>query len=298
LNILEIEDNITRLVVSALADYSGIIPSLISRESIKKNPDNMHVQEAIFCYEHYLKVFTKDAFFTALNALEHAARKNPDNALVLSMLSHAYCNNYAFDLGVEDASVEKIERLARRAVTLDPECQIIHLVEAALGFYQGQNDRCIIKIGTATSMNPFNSYIIHMSGFLFCMMGYWDEGVKLWEKATLTNPRYPSVESFTPFMYHYYHGNYEKAWNYAIKCSAPVFWDPLIRAAAAGQLDLHVQAEAALQELLEMRPDFPPRAHELMSRIIHLTDLIEKLLEGLLKAGLELKPETVGPSIS
>jgi TolB-like protein len=289
LNILEIEDNITRLVVSALADYSGIIPSLISKESMKKRPDNMDVHEAIFCHEHYLKVFTRDAYFAALEALEHAAKNNPDNPVVLSMLSNAYCYNYAFDLGVEGASLEKAERLARRAITLDPECQIIHLTEAVLRYFQHQTDRCVAKLRMSTSLNPFNSYIIHTSGLLFCLLGHWEEGMQLWEKAMQINPRYPAIDSFTPFMYHYYHGNYDEAWKYAIRFSAPVFWDPLIQAAAAGQLGLEDQAKAAVHDLLEMQPDFPRRARELMSRTTFLDELVEKLLDGLLKAGLKLE---------
>jgi hypothetical protein len=63
-----------------------------------------------------------------------------------------------------------------------------------------------------------------------------------------------------------------------------------VRAAAAGQLNLHDQAKAALEELLVMRPDFPSRVRDLMRRVVFLEEHIDMLLEGLFKAGLKLSP--------
>jgi TolB-like protein len=290
INLLGIEDHIARLVVNALANYNGVIPSFISKESVKKRPVNMNIHEAIFCFEYFLNVYTMDAYFTALGALEHAVKSNPDNPLVLSMLCNAYCHNYIYDLGVESASLEKAECLAQRAVTLDPECQMTYFTEALLRFLQRQPDRCLARLRMTTELNPFNSYILHASGLLYCMLGCWEEGMPLWEQAMQINPRYPSLSPFVPFMYNYVRGNYGEAWDYAIQFSTPVLWNPLIRAAAAGQLGLPDQAKVALQELLQIRPDFPSRARDLMRRIVYLDEHVEMLLDGLLKAGLKLNP--------
>jgi TolB-like protein/tetratricopeptide (TPR) repeat protein len=289
MNFIEIEDDVTRRVVSALVDYGGIIPCLISQESMQKHLDNTDIQEAIFRQEQYLKVFTMDAYFAAVEALEHAYKTNPDNALVLAMLCNAYCYNYVFDIGLETASLEKAERLARRAASLDPECQILHFNKAILYFIKGQSDFCVTELRMATALNPFNAYIIYGSGMLFSMLGHWKEGLQLWKQAMRSNPHYPSLDPFVPFMYHYFHGNYKKAWGYVQRFHIPVLWDPLMRAAAAGQLGFYDVAKTALQELMEIRPDFPSRARDLMRRVVYLEEHVDLLLDGLLKAGLKLK---------
>jgi TolB-like protein len=287
MGILEIEDDVTRLIVSALADYRGIIPSLISRESMKKRLDGLDSYEAICSQMHFLKVFSMPVYSAAVEALEHAVQVDPDNAMVLAMLSHAYCCNYILDLGLESASLERAEHLARRALALDHECQMAHLSEAILLFLKGQLDESISKLQTANSLNPLNAFVIYSSGALFCGMGDWDEGMRLWKQALRLNPHPPPIYFMIPFMDHYRRGDYEAAWNYAKQFNAPIFWNPLIRAAAAGQLGLQTQAKAALQELLEMRPNFPSRARDLMRRLNYLEEPVEKLLEGLLKAGLK-----------
>jgi TolB-like protein len=290
MNLLEIEDDVTRRVVSVLADYGGVIPSLIIRESMKKNPQGLEVHEAICSQMHSLRVFTEHAHLAAAEALEHAVKSDPDNPVVLAMLSMAYCNNYAFHLGPETATLEEIERLLRRAVALDQECQLAHISEAILRFYQKQTDQCIAKLWLARSLNPFNAPFLYISTVMLCMTGHWEEGLRLWEQAKQLNPNHHPIFFIVHFMDHYTKGDYETAWSYAERFSTHIFWDPLIRAATAGQLERLDDAKTALQELLEMRPDFPSRARELMGRFVYLEEHVNMLLDGLIKAGLKLNP--------
>jgi TolB-like protein len=159
----EIEHDISRCVVTSVADYSGIIPNLISRESMKKNPDDLEVYEAIYRHQHFLKVFTKYAHHAAIEALEQAVKMHEDDSVALAMLSNAYCYNYLFDLGRKNAPLEKAERLVQQSLAVNPECQIAIFTDALLQFFQGQSDRCIAKLMLATSSNPFNQgkFILH-----------------------------------------------------------------------------------------------------------------------------------------
>ena len=293
LNLLEVEDDVSRRIVSTLADYSGVIPCLIISESLKKSEDFMDLTQAICCQKYYLKVFTKHVHLAAVAALENIVKTDTDNAIAPAMLSNAYCYNYIFDLGIESASLEKAERLARRALALDSECQIAHLTEAVLHFFQGQADLCIARLEMTTSLNPLNAYVIYSSGVLKCMMGFWNEGMKLWEQATHLNPHHPPIYFIAPFMNQYCKGNFNEAWNYALRFNAPLFCEPMFRAATAGQLGLQAQAAAALGELLEMRPDFPTRAYELLHRLVYLEEHVDMLMDGLFKAGFKLN---AGPS--
>jgi len=300
-NLFEIQDSITQRVASALADYGGIIPCLISRESMKKSHENLEIHEAIYRHEHFLMSLTTDSYLAAVGALEHAVKVNPNNPILMAMLSNAYCYNYILDMGLAAATLEEAGHMAQRAVELDPECQIAHLSEAFLLFFNGRADQCISKIRLTISLNPFNAYIIYISGVMLGMLGsgvmlgmlgYWEESMQLWEKVIRLNPQHPSISTHlsVPLFYYYFRSDYKTAWEYAKLVNTPVFWDPLIRAAAAGQLGFHDQAKKALQELLEMCPDFPSRARDLMSRVVYLREHIELLSDGLIKAGLKLGP--------
>jgi len=291
-NFISIGDNLAQRIVSALVDYCGIIPSVISRESMKKNCDNLEAFDAIFRYEHCLAVFTKDAFHAALQALERVVKVDSGNSIALAMLSNAYCCNYMYDLGFETGSLEEAERLALLAIEIDPDCQFAHLSHAYVRFNQGQTERCLAALNTSVLSNPFNSFILHACGCLFCMLGHWEKGMELWETAMNLNPTYPPVvTSVTPFMYNYCQlKNYNEARKYAVRFSTGIYWQPLVRAAVAGQLGLQDEATSALQELIDMRPDFVFRARDLLKRVLFCDDNVETLLDGLFKAGLELNP--------
>lgn len=86
--------------------------------------------------------------------------------------------------------------------------------------------------------------------------------------------------------WHYHRGHYEAAWVEAQRFGMPdLFWGPLVRAAALGQLGRQKEAYAAWQQVLQLRPDFCERAWHYLSCAIMQDDLAVHLLEGLQKAG-------------
>ena len=82
------------------------------------------------------------AFFAALEALERAAQADPEDALVLALLS-AHCIEDAkmMYFTVEDA-LAKAFRLARRAVRLEPDLQRARFVLAYNHLHRREFDRC------------------------------------------------------------------------------------------------------------------------------------------------------------
>ena len=73
----------------------------------------------------------------------------------------------------------------------------------------------------------------------------------------------------------------------ALKFNYPdLFWDPLLRAAALGQMGRAGEAKAAVDELLKLVPDFAVWAHQMISYYVKVDDLVDAVIEGLQKAGL------------
>jgi hypothetical protein len=55
-----------------------------------------------------------------------------------------------------------------------------------------------------------------------------------------------------------------------------------------GTIGAATEAQSALAELLQLKPDFASRVAGLMQRVVFSEEHVEMLLEGLHKAGLEM----------
>ena len=119
------------------------------------------------------------------------------------------------------------------------------------------------------------------------LLGEWERGLALMEKGMKLNPCHPSWLHLATFMNHYRREEYENAFTEALKFNCPeLFWDPLMRAAAHAQMGREQEAGTAVGELLELVPDFAARGRRLIGRYVKVDGLIDRVVEGLRKAGL------------
>jgi hypothetical protein len=65
-----------------------------------------------------------------------------------------------------------------------------------------------------------------------------------------------------------------------------LIWDPLFKAATLGHLEKYDEREKYAKELLEMKPDFPGKARDLIGRSIKFEEIVERIIEGLNNVGL------------
>jgi hypothetical protein len=80
---------------------------------------------------------------------------------------------------------------------------------------------------------------------------------------------------------------FEKAYEEALKYDVPaLFWGPMLRAATLGQLDRQSEAQQHISDLKSLKPDFESKAQYLISRYVKEDELVEKIIDGLVKAGL------------
>jgi adenylate cyclase len=101
------------------------------------------------------------------------------------------------------------------------------------------------------------------------------------------NPYHPSWFHLATYMDSYRREEYENAFTEALKFNCPdLFWDPLMRAAALGQMGRAHEARTAVGELLKLEPDFATRGRRLISYYVKVDDLVNRIIQGLRKAGL------------
>jgi adenylate cyclase len=119
------------------------------------------------------------------------------------------------------------------------------------------------------------------------LYGEWERGLTLLGKGIKLNPYHPSWFHLVPYMNYYRHGEYENAFAEALKFNYPrLFWDPMMRAAALGQMGRTRDAGTAVGELLKLESDFAARARQMIGYYVKVDNLVDTIIEGLQKAGL------------
>ena len=103
------------------------------------------------------------------------------------------------------------------------------------------------------------------------------------------NDNYPVWYHGVPCAFYYRQGKYEEAYAQAVQYDlSGVFWTPLLRAACLGQLQRPEEAKEQITHLLDLKPDFTRKARQLIQHFIKEDSLVDHLLEGLKKAGLDM----------
>jgi adenylate cyclase len=286
-DLIALQEEIAHGVVGVIADHYGLITRRLSRESRKKAPDGLKTYDAILRFYHYETVLTPQVFEEALSALEQAVERDPNYGLAWAMLGHLYADNHALGFCEIDSSLEKAMKFARKGVSLEPKNQFVLDALTLVYFHRGNKELFLKHLEQTIALNPNSPYIIGVAGWHLTLYGEWDRGIALLEKGMKLNPYHPSWFHLAPFMYHYYHGAYEKAYAEALRFNFPeLFWDPVMRAAALIQMGKIPEAKSAVDELRRLIPDFENGGRRLIGLYVKVDDLVDKVVEGLRKAGL------------
>ena len=125
-------------------------------------------------------------------------------------------------------------------------------------------------------------------GHLIAFSGDWERGCELAERARQLNPNHPSWYWAVPFLDAYRKGDYLSARPFLMKGNPQKNWlMHALLAAVNGQLGESEAAARHLREVLTMMPDFHLIGRGEFSKW-YLPELVDHLMDGLRKAGLEV----------
>ena len=286
-DLISIQEEIAHRVIGAIADQYGLINRRLSKESRKKVPADLKAYDAVLRFYHYETVLTPEAFEKALAALEQATEIDPEYGLAWAMLGHLHADNYALGFCEIEAPLEKALTFVQKGVALEPENQLVRDALSLVYFHRGDKELFLQHVEQTIALNPNSPYIVGVSGWHMALYGEWDRGLKLLKKGIKLNPHHPGWFHLVPFMDCYRRGEYENAFAEALKFNYPeVFWDPVMRAATLGQIGRQNEAKTAVSQLLKLEPDFATRGRWLIRRYVKVDSLIDRIVEGLRKAGL------------
>ena len=290
--IFAIQDDLVPRIVSTSADHFGVLARTISDTVREKPLDQLSPYEALMRGFGYHFRLTPEEHSAARVALERAVERAPANADCWAMLSWVYSHEHAHGFNPRPGSLDRALAAARRAVDLAPSNHVAQQALAVALFFRGDVAGCRSAAERALALNPLDGS--NEAIFLITFTGDWERGCGLIRWAMEQNPHHPRWYGLILAINEYRVANYRGAVDEAVKANLPDGpWKAVVLAAAHGQLGEVEAARAALRALPASEADFARSARELLEKWFD-PRLVEHLMEGLSKAGLELRPRPTG----
>jgi TolB-like protein len=288
--IFALQDDLVPRIVATVADTRGVLPRTMGETLRGREPEELTPYEALlrsFAYNHRVNA---EEHAAVRAVLERAVQQAPGNADCWAMLSHLYREEYAHGFNVRPDPVGRAFAAARRAVEIAPSNHLAYYALAAAQFFRREFQAFRNSAEHAIALNPMDGFTAGYLGFLIAYAGDWERGCALAERARRLNPHHPGWYWFPSYFDAYRKNDYRGALEVALKINMPGFWRTHFALAAAyGQLGEREAARKALRELLAIWPDFAVVAREELGKWWD-PELVEHLIDGLRKAGLEIGP--------
>jgi TolB-like protein/Tfp pilus assembly protein PilF len=286
--IFELQDDVVPRIVSTVADTHGVLPHTMSEVLRNRSPDQLTPYEAVLrSFAHFQRVNAEE-HAAARAGLERAVQQAPGNADCWAMLSMMYKEEHTHGFNLRPDSLGRALAAARRAVEAAPSNHLAYHALAATLFFRRELPAFRNAAERAVALNPMDGFTMAYLGFLIAYAGDWERGCALAEQARGLNPHHPGWYWFPSVLDAYRRSDYRGALDFALKVNMPGFWRTNVALAAAyGQLGELEAARNSVQQLLAVRPDFAVLAREELGKWWD-AELVEHLIEGLRKAGLEI----------
>ncbi len=293
--IFALQDELVPRIVSTIADAHGILPHTMSEAIRGKSPDQLSPYEAVLRSFSYAERITPGEHAIARAGLERAVQLAPGYAYAWAMLAFAITDEYALGFNPQPDPLPRALQAARRAVELDSSGHRGYQALAVTQFYRKEIQAFRTAAERALALNPMDGCTIAHLGSFIAYAGEWERGCALVEKALQLNPNHPGWYWFTPFFNAYRKGDYHGALSFALKINLRGLYSThMALAVAYGQLGQRDEAGKAVQELLKLRPNVAELARPALGMRFE-PELVEHLIDGLRKAGLEIAGEQETP---
>ena len=286
--LFELQDDIVPRVVSTVADIQGVLPRNMTEALRNQDPEKLTPYEALLrSFGHHQRL-TAAEHAVARSVLERAVQQPPDRGDCWAMLSWMYREEYTHGFNPRPDSLGRALTAARRAVEAAPTNHLAHAALATALFFHHELGAFRAAAERSLALNSMDGLTSAYLGFQIAYSGDWERGCALAERATQLNPNSPGWYWFPLILNAYRQGDYQRARDLVQKVNMPGFWrTQFMLAVCNGQLGELEAAGNAVRELLRIRPDFLVVWREELCKWWDV-ELVEHLIDGLRKAGLEI----------
>jgi len=287
-DLFSVEDDIVRRIIASTGDMMvGAIRRNESQENGAPRQWEDPVWRAKVRYFTYLENLTSATYETARRALEAAVVASPEDAVLLAMLGDLARAGDAHGFRKEPGATEKALEWGEAALALSPQSVTSRIVVCLALLRLRETERLSENLEPFERNEMFAPSQLADAAMISSFAGNWDDGCATLSEKLRVLPSYPTYYHYPLLLNAYRVGNYEQAAHWAGRSGKlESFWQPMLTAAAMGQLGCAEKAKPAVDSLLDQRPDFPDNAHRYLSAFIVDDALIDHLTEGLRKAGM------------
>ena len=291
-DIFTVQDDITDRVVATVADIYGVLVRSMAASVEEKSEDELSAADWVLRYCGYRQRLTPAEHAKLLGGLERFAERKPKHAAVWACLSQLYSDEFRFRFNSRPDALDRALAAARRSVDLDRTCQHGHQNLAQVHFFRRDVPAFRTAAETTMALNPRNTDALAEMGLMLVHIGEFERGANITRRAMALNPHHGGWYHFSLIWESCNKGDYEKALEHATRVNmSGMFWQPLVVASLCGLLGRQAEAAAAVRELRKLEKDIESNARHFIECWHYSSGLMDRILEGLSKAGLEVAPE-------
>jgi adenylate cyclase len=285
-DVLELQDEVTQTIVSALAVNLTLEEERFLDRVRTANPD---AYDALLRGLEPLHRFTREDSALAREYFAQAIELDPDYARAHANLSLTHSQDVAFGW-TEDPqeSIRLALEFVERAETLDDTITQTQFARSNAYAVQKQYEDAERAIRRALELEPNYADGYGELAFVLSNAGELQEALRAIQRAKRLNPRYPFVYLWIEGHVYFLMGQYEKAVASLVEAldRNPAFATARVALIATyGHLELEDEAAWEVDELMTLRPDYSlsiARQEALYQR----PEDLEKFIEGLRRAGI------------
>lgn len=290
-SVIDVQIEIARKVVSEIGSADApIFDAKLARGIEEKAPENLNAYECVLLSYWFYENFEPDRHRRARDCLMGAVKSDPDYSLAWSRLAFSHIESKKYSIDMKDSWAEDSLRAAQRAIDLDPANPDAYYALAIRSQMVGESpDVFANHARKAIQLNPYDSFVLADLGTWMAYAGQWDTGKEWVTRAKALNPKHQSWWDFIWQLHAFLQDDFVASIAYAQTVNLPGNY--MVQAALTAAYAMNGDQEMAkrtLERVLELKPDYaddprqPFRARG-MEKV-----LVDKLMEGLAMAGLDI----------
>ncbi len=288
-NLFEIQEALSKEIAIKIGSEYGVILQKLAFDSRQSDFQNFDTYSAVLMFYYFQVHQTAETAQQAFLALSNAVKNNPESGVATALLAAMHGNFYMLDLPDAQKSYELFGTLSERAAKMAPGSLLVKTALAFKCFAYNEKERFFQLAEKCLSVSQNSSLRTGSLAFYLSLYGEWEMGKELLDKLMHQNIAYPLYFHGSTTLYYYRENEYKLALQEANKYILPtIFWAPMLRAAVFGQLHEMEEAKNNIEQLKKLKPDFEEKAVYLISRYVKEDELVNHIIEGLRKAGMNL----------
>ena len=289
-NLFSTLENLAIKMANSISSEHGRINTKRHRNLVSNRPDSLLEQDLLLKFFHYTYSLSEEVAIEYHKSVFKALEQEPNSSIVNSLAAEILSIIYVLDYPGADEAYKKYEYHAEKAYLLDPNNHRIITTLANKCFYFGEKERFMPILEKYKDIMAKTPHRLGALAWTACRFGEWRIGMQMLDEVFEFNLNIPEYYHLYRSIYYYIQKDYKLALEEAIKNNTPgLLWTPLVRAIAYAQFGKKDEAGSAVQNLLSLRPDFETRGRYIIGITFKgQNSLVEKIIEGLEKAGLKL----------